>query len=251
MRIRKVLVALGTLLGAACSSAPVEIIRNQAPGAACGLVATPTGIARSQGTFDVVLGNRASYILTPVVENNTDERLTLTRARLSVLQEDVPGVVTQVRIRCSGDDEPCAEWEVDLCEDRPCQEVSAGASASLEVPALPRDVTGYFAGVMDGAVREGRVPPEFKLTAEVVLIGEAGANTYESELFRYPITMCLGCLVQFNPAADSAALPGPDCCGARTVEPSCYPGQDEPIDCRDCIVSSPEVCNYGRLSCAG
>ncbi len=125
----------------------------------------------------------------------------------------------------------------------------AGSTASFDVPALPRAVTGYFQSMMDQAVSIGRRPPEFFLTTTVQLIGDAGGREIIGPEYRYDIQLCLGCLVEFPAGTDDPALPGPDCCGGGTATPSCYSGQDEAIDCRLCITTLPEICNMGRTTC--
>lgn len=243
-------VYVATLTSIACSSPPLEVRRNQRPSdGTCELRQEPTGQSLTSGTFDLALGDRASYLLTPVVENHEGEALTVRAVRIQV-HRDTPEGRQRVRIRCEGD-VACEEWEEDLCALGECPRIAAGSTASFEVPALPRDVTGYYQGEMDFAVSEGRAPPEYSLVAELRLVADGASGTVESDGFSYPIRLCLGCLVEYPPGSDSPALAGPDCCGDAPSEPACQPGQDGPISCADCRVSSPEICNFGRLTCAG
>jgi hypothetical protein len=76
------------------------------------------------------------------------------------------------------------------------------------------------------------------------LVGTAdGGAEILSPPFTYPLRVCLGCLVEFPDGSDSGSVPGPDCCAGAPTSRACLPGQDDPIDCRSCVMSAPEVCN--------
>jgi len=245
--------ALAAWMCAGCDEAPppdLEIARNQRPAPSCELVQSPTGELLTHGTFDVAIGDRSSYLLTPVVRNRTDTQVTITTARVDIELETPPDVWNRVRVRCDLG-EVCEEWDLSTCnaaDPTDCPVVRANDSAAFAVSILPRVVTGYFQMQLDAAVLEGRTPPEYELRSTVRLIGHSDRGDIESTPFAYELTLCLGCLVEFPPGSDST-LSGPDCCAGTPTSTSCYPGQDDPIDCRLCVRTSPEVCNFGRLTC--
>lgn len=234
---------------AACGDDPpqLEITRNQLPdGTTCELHQTRRGSGTARGTFDLVIGDRSSYILTPLVANNGSADITITSARLEAY-EDREGESVRLNFACHLP-EGCDEWDIDVCEGA-CPVVEAGSTASFEVQVLPRVVTGYYQIMMDVAAREGRRPPQFDIRSVVQLVGETDSGEVLSEPFEFVTTLCLGCLVEFPPGSDDPSLPGPDCCGSGGIPSSCYPGQDAPIDCHLCVSTSPEVCNFGRTRC--
>ncbi|MCC7536472.1 MAG: hypothetical protein IT379_09670 [Deltaproteobacteria bacterium] len=237
--------------GSAGQPPDLEITHNQAPAAGtCELSQSATRNHIDDGTFDLALGDRSSYTLTPLVENRGADDVVFNTVRLESYH-DQDGVFVRLNFVC---DNPtgCETWDIDLCEGGTCPTVAAGESGSFEVPVLPRLVTGYFQTIMDGAVREGRIPPEFRLQSVARLIGTAsdGSTEVESEPFSFVVNLCLGCLVAFPEGSDSPAIPGEDCCGGGApADQGCYPGQDAPIDCRSCVRTLPEICNYGRVTC--
>lgn len=229
----------------------LEITYNQSPLAgSCELSQEATRERIEEGTFDLALGDRSSYTLTPLVTNRGSDDIVFQTVRLEAYHEQDAGFV-RLNFVC---DDPmgCETWEIDLCEGGSCPSVLNGETASFEVPVFSRLVTAYFQTIMDGAVREGRTPPQFRLQAVARLIGTDanGIREVESAPFAFVVNLCLGCLVAFPEGTDSPALPGEDCCGGGTpVDPGCYPGQDAPIDCRSCLRTLPEICNFGRVSC--
>lgn len=240
---------LGTLAGCA-SEPPFAIVRNQrAAAGTCELGAS--GAPITHGVFDVALGDRSAYLLTPLVRNDTDTSLTVRTVRVKTDYVN-EGSWQRVRITCDLG-AICEEWELSACnpaDPSDCPVVPAGGTASFEVPILSRLVTAYFQGILDAAAIEGRRPPEFELRALITLVGTASdGSEVESAEFSYPLTLCLGCLVVFPPETDTSRLAGPDCCAPGPPPQSCQPGQDDPIDCRRCIYSAPEICNFGRFLC--
>lgn len=230
------------------SAASLEVLHNQAPAPdTCALRQDPGGVVIDHGTFDLSIGDRSSYVLTPVVRNRGSADVTLRSVHVR-LWVTVEGERLQVSIMCSGGG-ACFEWDLDVCEGRDCPVVPGGGTASFEMPVLPRQVTSFYQAGLDAAVVEGRVPPRHEMQAELTLMGEAAGGVAVADPFLFDLTLCLGCLVDFPPGSDSPRLPGEDCCGDGPITPACYPGQDDPLDCRRCTRTLPEICNFGSLSC--
>jgi hypothetical protein len=233
---------------AGCGGTELDIQQNQVPARPlCELPLAPTPTTITSGTFDLAIGDRSSYLLAPLVENRTGSAITVDTVRVTLTWEN-DGVTQPLAIRCDGG-ETCSEWELDACEDG-CPVVPANGAAAFTVPIIPRVVTAYFRDQLDRAVREGRVPPEFTVTPTAIIEGTSEDGSLAiSEEYTMPVRICLGCLVEFPPDSDSPAIAGPDCCGTAPAQSSCLLGQDGPIDCRHCIRTLPEICNFGRLSC--
>ena len=61
---------------------------------------------------------------------------------------------------------------------------------------------------------------------------------------REPVVVCRGCLLEYPPEARDPLSPQPNCQAPLVdesgvsvdVETPCYPGQDDPVDCRVCRV---------------
>jgi len=243
--------AVGLLLHGCDGEPPQElsITRSQQPEPDCTLSQTGARASIESGVFDLAIGDRAAYLMTPVVDNPGPEDIVVTTARVDVVQNTDEEIIT-LRFTCT--DGACEEFDLPICDsvdDPACPVVPARGRASFVAPILPRVVTGYFQGMMDAAVASGRIPPAFFLTATVQLVGYAGTREVVGPAFTYDIELCLGCLVEFPPGTDDPSLPGPDCCGAGPAAETCFAGQDGPIDCRSCVTTLPEICNMGRTSC--
>jgi len=239
------------LLLAGCAGDPVELAveRVQAPDpSSCELPDDGSGDRLSSGVFDLAIGDRASYLMGAVVHNPLADDVTFERVHVEAY--DVGGDdPIQLRFTCT--DGVCEDWWLELCEGfrASCPTVPAGDTASFEVPLMPRVVTGFYQGMMDTAVAEGRRPPEFDLRFDYQLEGTSGGEVVTTPEQSFTVRLCLGCLVEFPEGSDSPTIEGPDCCGSGTTIPACIPGQDDPIDCRRCVWTLPEICNFGRLSC--
>lgn len=235
------------LIASACDAAPLAVAHNQRPGLGCRLGVEGAG-GTTSGTFDLVIGDRDTYVLTPLVENGTAEAVEIVSAHVE-LDWELEGDLVRLRIVCPGGG-LCDEWELETCAGGSCPVLAARGGTVIEVPALPRSVTAYFLGLMDAAVAEGRAPPELRVVSRVVLRGRtASGRDVESGEYAHDLRVCLGCLVEFPPGSDSPLIDGPDCCASGEPLPACYPGQDDPVDCRRCIRTVPEICNFGRLGC--
>jgi len=84
-----------------------------------------------------------------------------------------------------------------------------------------------------------------RLTAEVKFFGVTTSGTdVESNTFVYPVVVCRGCLLQFPPEASDPLITEANCRAPLVdeegnsveVDTPCYPGQDDPVDCRLCRI---------------
>lgn len=250
-RTRWLFQTLVLLIGCESPGGPLQVEQvERLDPSACAPRADGDPVERvDRGVFDLVLGDRSSYLLTPRVRNESAQALALTGAAVE-LEWVMDGETLPVSIRCEGG-ETCDRWEILPCEDVTCPTLEPTRSAVLELAILPRALSTYLLEMLDGAVAEGRAPPEFPLRAHLEVRGELADGTpVTSAVFEFPLTVCLGCLVETPADADSPSVEGPDCCAGRAPAPACHEGQDAPIDCRRCAAFYPELCNYGRVSCA-
>ena len=81
-----------------------------------------------------------------------------------------------------------------------------------------------------------------RLTSVVKVVGKTlGGTAVESGEWRFPLTVCYGCLISFPPDANDTKLSRPNCqlpAGTGTsVAAPCALGQDDGVDCRVCKTS--------------
>jgi hypothetical protein len=78
-----------------------------------------------------------------------------------------------------------------------------------------------------------------------------GGDHVESNTFQFPITVCRGCLINYD--TDPTQTPSPNCYATASSTAStsalCFFGQDEPFDCHDCLPDP--YCLCGEASCTG
>ena len=82
-----------------------------------------------------------------------------------------------------------------------------------------------------------------RLTSVVKILGKSlGGASIQSGEWRFPLSVCYGCLVVFPPDANDPKLARQPNCSlpagtGTTVNPPCVLGQDDAIDCRICKTS--------------
>jgi hypothetical protein len=96
--------------------------------------------------------------------------------------------------------------------------------------------------VREGALRRDRTVR--RLTSVVKVVGKTlGGTAVESGEWRFPLTVCYGCLIGFPPEASDPNQTRPNCdrpAGTgTTVAAPCILGQDDAVDCRICKLSVP------------
>jgi hypothetical protein len=81
-----------------------------------------------------------------------------------------------------------------------------------------------------------------RFTSVVKVVGKTlGGTPVESGEWRFPLTVCYGCLISFPPEANDTKLTRPNCLlpagTGTTVAAPCALGQDDAVDCRVCKLS--------------
>jgi hypothetical protein len=246
--MRGYLLSFFLVLSGACgdsSETGLFIEGNRKPTASCGLPVSDGRRAIDHGLFDLVLGDRSSYVLTPIVTNELDTAVTFEKVHIEASEIRETGDA-RLSFICAGG-LVCDHWVEELCTGSDCPTIAPGESASFEIPALSSFITRYYQSGLDLAISEGRVPPQYEVRSTMVLETSDGVM---SDPFSFELTICLGCLVEYPAETDDPRIPGQDCCGGGPpASDACYPGQDDMIDCRECIRTVPEICNFGLLSC--
>ena len=112
--------------------------------------------------------------------------------------------------------------------------IGPGGSAFLQFDLVPSQLTGLLA-----ASPLLRTPgSSFTLNVRVKAYGTTNdGREVDSNEFVYPILVCNGCLLRYDPAALDLSFPIPNCRNIDSFDSSaeelpCFPGQDEPVDCR-------------------
>lgn len=190
----------------------VEVV--QAP--SCEAKADPTSSMWGGGMMDVALTHE--YWAPLLVGNQLTERGSREQVRTETSRVTIRGAVVDV-------------------------ETSQGKSLTdytIDATGFIDPASGTTPGY--GVVWAKIIPPSLNLpanttvTVKVHVFGDTlGGRSIESTDLTYPVSTCNGCLVSFPSGAYDPANPSAGCTGdpSGAVEP-CFPGQDQPIDCRLC-----------------
>ncbi len=226
----RVLAALLTLPLAACvadgQDANVVIIQNNAPSANC---VVPAGLEAgflSTGRIDAT--SSTGYLLTPVVKNFATAT-TVEQQRIAFVE----GMLVDVAF---GDADLFDSAELSAMRDSGLTRFDAPLSGII----TPGGTTSFVVDVLPGsllAAMKAKLPEDAETIAlvNVRAYGHMGGSDFESQAFRYPVTVCNGCLAN-DVGACSALSPGfqPRLGGA------CNTLQDAVADC--CTIGETPVC---------
>jgi hypothetical protein len=133
---------------------------------------------------------------------------------------------------------------VNVMDDKgePLQEFTVDATGFVDPGS--GDDPGYgivFAPIVPPGVGED----DTSVTAHVKVFGETlGGTEVESAELSFPVFICRGCLVTVPAEACDPATGVCSCLGGDSsgVEAPCRMGQDDPVDCRLCAATAPDVC---------
>jgi hypothetical protein len=229
------------LLASACADNESSIFIRQVivpSSGTCAYAGDPGSAAYTEGVLDVAF--RQEYVAGLLVGNQLVQRGSNEKIRTETSRFRVEG--SEVRI------------------ETPDGEVLRGAytvpTAGFVDPASGTTpgwgvVSSVLIDSMTGGVLAasgiGRVVSVVKVYGRTL-----GGQELESGEFRFPISVCYGCLVSFPPEAnDPTQTPVPNCLASSSsgssVESPCLLGQDQPIDCRVCTSSGypADVCQPG------
>jgi hypothetical protein len=192
------------------------VVALQSPG--CDAKADPSATMLGGGVMDVALTRE--YWAALLVGNQLTERGSRDQVRTETDRVSLTGAVVDVQNSSGG--------------------TLSGGSYTTDATGFVDPASGNTPSY--GVVFVRLVPSSVsvsagqQLTVKVHVFGDTlGGRYIESGDLSYPISVCSGCLVSFPSNAYDPANPSAGCTGdpGSATEP-CYPGQDEPIDCRLC-----------------
>jgi len=222
---------LGAAGAAGCvaneADAPMRIMRNIAPGEGCVIDPTTSGFY-DDGIIDAQ--SRIGYVFTPEVRND----LTLIDGESSVpkiifiegANVDITFYDTELFPRSDYSPELLSFLTPTSGSIEP-----AGGTAGFSFEILSAALLQEMAPTLEAQ------PPGFVTTLDVAvqMVGTKGGGGVESNVFRYPVQVCLGCMVELLGACDTleTSFVGSD--GGE-----CNPLQDQILQC--CDGPSGQVC---------
>lgn len=281
LRRWKTVCAMAAVATSAVACSPNEISyfvrQNQAGtlgtmGAACTYDSNPSSSAYNSGVMDVALSNR--YVLVPLFENRM-----FSTADPAAFRADTRGVfVDRMHIHLNA---PVLGTDLSLPNGAPIDYdvpanvyVPVGTSpgtpgyASGQVEVIPATVGdalyARFCGAQPRAATRGACTPTAASSPVTVIVqatpygrtnggigtglGSAvspnGPGTFAGGEFRFPLTVCCGCLIGFSSGSSNAApgtqancnatLSGMGTTSSAFSSSPCYLGQDIAVDCRLC-----------------
>jgi hypothetical protein len=124
----------------------------------------------------------------------------------------------------------------------PATDSNAGGTGSIEVSLIDLAAATTLLNRLKGDIGRNVVNPVTVVLAYVRVNGQTlGGLKVESQEFQFPIEVCAGCLLAYKEEAPGlGCAPRVQTAGSSTVaKPPCEPGQDQPVDCNDCLGSSP------------
>jgi hypothetical protein len=245
------MVAAGTLLvgGGSVVSACVHddstlFIRNViAPprvsaGQACTYTADPTQPILTAGTLDAALSNQYSAVF--LVGNQTVPRGDPNTPKTETNRITVEGGIVNVTDVNGG--------SLNSFTTQAAGTIDPSSGSNPGYTSIGMTILDFGTVQKHGPSTLGST---VRFISKVRVFGHTlGGQYVESDEFPFPIDVCAGCLIQFSPAdINMMVLPQPNCLNAGSMTASggtnlpspCVPGQDEFIDCSQCL-SNP-ACN--------
>jgi hypothetical protein len=215
--------------------------------AGCMYTADPTQPTLSIGTLDVGLASR--YVAELLVGNQMTPEGDPTQARTETSRVVISGAV--VTITDAAGNQLTAYTTATSQTIDPASGDDPSYSV-LEVIAVDPGTVASFAGTAGSkGLPAGDAPVNItsqqQIVSNIQVFGKTlGGESVQSNVFEYPINLCLGCLV--------GSLQGtPPSCATSAASSSatlpCYTGQDQIEDCSLCATNP--LCICGNTSCNG
>jgi hypothetical protein len=230
---------LGTMTGCAEDIAEIQIVQNQPLDAECLATAVGANTFISRGVLDLFVTD--TYVISPLVRNNMVASESIRFTGLGGGAGGLQG--TNWEANSVNFNRAVAEFEgpsglgVPIPRSLPLTisgSVIPGGSAAVSLQV----VTSTIAGFLRQSDLLNQPGSSFTLLVKLKFFGTtAGGTEVDSNEFVYPITVCNGCLLQYPTEAIDTTFPVPNCRNFSdfdtvTADVPCFPGQDEPLDCR-------------------
>lgn len=211
---------------------PLRILRNQSPDPGCIVSDSTSGIFLPRGQIDVAAAS--GYLFTPVVTNEAES--TTTVDRLVFLEgANVDLLFTDPDFYSEGELSTFKDEGLTYFIQPFSGSIEAGGSAGFAFEVIPKALLDNIAGKLG----EGE---STQIIAAVEMVGEINGNEVSSNVFKYPIQVCNGCLTNVLGSCD--ALPE----GEIRTGGTCQALQDGVVDCcteADGSLTCPAVKNEG------
>ena len=236
------LAAAGSALlgGAGCADSESMLFIRQAQarvtsGTGCTVDSSPSSLFIPSGTLDLAF--RTEYTAALLVGNQLVARGNSSQLRTETSRVELEGAV--VRLEGSAG----TVWGPFTVPGSGFIDPATGSNPAYGLTEAILIGSAYGnALVQEGVLRRDRTVRRF--TSVVKVIGKTlGGTAVESGEWRFPLTVCYGCLISFPPEASDPKLTRPNCdlpAGTgTTVAAPCILGQDDVVDCRVCKLSVP------------
>ncbi len=232
---------LGLLVSACADNESSVFIRQvlQPTTGTCTYGADPSSMAYTEGTLDLAF--RSEYTAGLLVGSQLVERGSSQQIRTETSRLRIEG--SEVRIETT-DGSVLKEYTVPtsgFVDPASGTTPGWGVVSSVLIDSATGDALRSSPSLV--AAPGQRSTTIMRVVSVVKVFGTTlGGQKETSGEFRFPISVCYGCLVSFPPDAADSTLPLPNCMatgsttGTSVSEP-CYLGQDSAVDCRTCTNS--------------
>ncbi len=237
------LLAGGAAIVTACVHDDSSIFVNQVlapqlvtPGTACTFTSDPTQPYLTEGALDTAL--KQQYTAVFLIANQIVPRGDPTQPQTETSDVVIHGAI--VRITDSSGNAlngPKGYTQLGTVTIPPAQgnTPSYAAIAMTILDQATVELPSVLGAVMQGGTR--------RLLTYTKFFGQTlGGDSVETGEFEFPVDVCFGCLISFSAADMDPALPTPNCVNAGSTSTAtaslpvpCVPGQDDVIDCSECV----------------
>lgn len=230
---------VGWMVAAGCagSDASIVVLGNVRPDASCEYSTDPATAMYPVGTLDIAFDR--PYLAHVLLENKGSDSIEVNDGWRNVWREPSHGQII------SGRGTPARDF---LLSRKVTIDGGRRAVAEVDVLGAARiRIRRDF----EEMIARGEAPGDWESSTVITFEGDAGGELIRSEPWTFGITVGLGQLVDTPAAADSGAVPGPDCC-LPVASSGCNPGQDDHRgSCSECAGCWPEVCNFSQNPACG
>ncbi len=214
----------------------VVILQNQAPAEGCVVTGTPTDSFISSGTIDA--RSEQGYVFTPVAKNFAVAAEGQERLRIAFVEG------ARVEIAFTQDPELFSDGELAALEDAALTRfqvpmtgpINPEATTSFRFEIVPPELLELIADKLPFTDGNGIERDSTLLEVAIRLYGNLSDSDFESQLFRYPVDVCIDCLINdFGACSALSSDFSPVNLGGE-----CNVLQDAVVDC--CTTDTGLVC---------
>jgi hypothetical protein len=214
--------------------------------AGCMYTADPTQPTLSIGELDVGLASR--YVTVLLVGNQMTPQGDPVQARTETSRVEIQGAIVTVT---DANGNQLSSYTTATSQTVDPASGSSPSYSVMAVIAVDAATIASFAGNPNSRAlpsQDAVVTPnsQQQIISNIQVFGHTlGGESVQSNVFQFPIELCIGCLVGGIAGNACASLSMP----TTTTTVPCQTGQDQPIDCSLC--QEDQVCQCGMASCNG